>query len=60
MNPQTEIMKGKVGLDKHLEKFRYELRQFAEAHKVVNVSTSYDPQDGMMFATFLYEKIDNL
>ena len=58
MNPQIEVIKGKVGLDKHLEKFRNELKQFAEAHKVINVSTTVDIQGLVIYATILYEEID--
>ena len=35
MNLQIEIIKWKVGPD--FEKFRHELKQFAETHKVVSV-----------------------
>ena len=59
MNPKIEIIKGKVGIDKHFEKFRHELKQFAETHRIVNISTTLDVQDGTLFATILYEEIDN-
>ena len=38
MNPKIEVMKGRMITEVDFEKFRYELKQFAEARKVLNVS----------------------
>jgi hypothetical protein len=38
MNPKIEVIKGRMITEVDFEKFRHELKQFAEAHKVLNVS----------------------
>ena len=38
MNPKIEVLKGNIITEQGFEEFRQKLNQFAEAHKVVNVS----------------------
>jgi hypothetical protein len=48
MNPKIEVIKGNILTEHGFEEFSQELKQFAEAHKVVNVSIA-------VIATILYE-----
>jgi hypothetical protein len=57
MNPKIEVIKLKVGSDKDLEKYRYEMKKFAETHKIVSVITAMDIQALVIYATILYEGI---
>jgi hypothetical protein len=58
MNLKIEVIKGKIVTGNDFEKFRRELKQFAEAHKVVNVSTAIGSsmaEASTIVATILYE-----
>jgi hypothetical protein len=49
--------------DEDLEKYRSALKQFAEAHKIANVSTTVSSTGNgasQMFVTILYEEVDKL
>jgi hypothetical protein len=60
MNPRIEVIKGNIITEQGFEEFRQKLNQFAEAHKVVNVSIAVVARlaaggaEGII-ATVLYE-----
>lgn len=63
MNTKIEVMKWRMYNDKDLEKYRSELNQFAEAHKIVNVSTAVSSTGNgsdYIFVTILYEEVNQL
>jgi hypothetical protein len=63
MNPKIEVMKWRMITDEDLEKYRSALKQFAEAHKIANVSTTVSSTGNgasQMFVTILYEEVDKL
>jgi hypothetical protein len=58
LNPKIEVIKGKMVTENDFEKFRYKIKQFVEAHKVVNASTAIGSNTagvGIIVATILYE-----
>jgi hypothetical protein len=61
MNPKIEVIKGNIVTEQGFEEFRQNLKQFAEAHKVVNVSIAVIARlaaggaEGVI-ATILYEE----
>jgi hypothetical protein len=61
MNPKIEVIKWNLIEKQDIEKFHRELKQFAETHKVVNVSTAADYlMNGIrsIIVTILYEEED--
>jgi hypothetical protein len=60
MNPRIEVIKGNIITEQGFEEFRQKLNQFAENHKVVNVSIAVVARlaaggaEGVI-ATVLYE-----
>jgi hypothetical protein len=63
MNPKIEVIEGALISDKDVEKFRHKMKQFAEVHKVINVSTAMTSGSRYggpaIVATILYEEVDN-
>ena len=57
MNLKIEVIKGKIVTGNDFEKFRRELKQFSEAHKVVSVLTAIGSmaEASTIVATILYE-----
>ena len=61
MNPKIEVMKGNIVTEQGFEEFRQNLKHFAEAHKIVNVSIAVIARlaaggaEGVI-ATILYEE----
>jgi hypothetical protein len=60
MNPKIEVIESKLRGGSDLEEFRLKLGKFAEAHKVINVSTTMDTQGLVIYATILYEEVDRV
>jgi hypothetical protein len=64
MNPKIEVIKRNILTENGFEEFSQELKQFAEAHKVVNVSIAVVAKLAAggaeaVIATILYEWKDN-
>ena len=63
MNSKIEVLKYRMYDDKDLGKYRNGLKQFAETHKVINLSTTVSSTGNgsdYMFATILYEDTDKI
>jgi hypothetical protein len=55
MNPKIEVIESKLRSGTDLDGFRLKLKEFAQAHKLINVSTTMDTQGLVIYATILYE-----
>ena len=56
MNPKIEVKESKLRGGADLDNFRLKLEEFAQAHRVINVSTTMDTQGLVIYATILYEE----
>ena len=55
MNPKIEVIESKLRRGTDLDKYRLKLEEFAQIHRVINVSTTMDTQGLVIYATILYE-----